>query len=249
MLDYSDESRITYEVPDYNNPNCGEVQVQEYPHTTTFRSWEDYDDDDYCVAYHTTEDMYLRSNEMRNECYSDEYDSDLFWRDIYRTLADEDHNALETLADSLYDIAVARELNRNEFANMIVSFVQDIPYSYILVEGDCSVQEPPYKECLENEHLGLLSPVEFLHTLVGDCDTRTVLLYSLLKHYDYHPMIVNSWVHLHSMLVLDVQAPGDFIVHRGKRYYFWETTAYGWKAGEIPPSFSSDKDSWHVILD
>ncbi len=250
MLGNQDEGRnIVYVVPEYNNPDCGEVQVIEYPDITTYRSWLEYRGLDFCVSYRTDEYSYETSNSLRHSFSSYENDSDRFWRDVYRHLFNTDFGRVQELADSLYEIGVKKELNRNEFANMVVSFVQDIPYSYVLVNEDCDDQEPPYMECLEDEFLGILSPIEFLHTLVGDCDTRTVLLYTLFKHYDYHPMIVNSWVHSHSMFALDVQAPGDYIEHRGRHYYFWETTATNWQAGEIPPTFSSDRDSWHIILD
>ena len=250
MLGNSEGQRYeVYVVPEYNNPDCGEVQVIEYPDITTYRSWQGYRGRDYCVAYQTDEDMYNSSQDLRYDFNSYENDNNRFWQDVYRYLSDMDFDAVEELADSLYGIGLQRELDRNEFANMVVSFVQDIPYSYVLVNQDCDDQDPPFMDCLEDEFLGLLSPIEFLHTLVGDCDTRTVLLYTLFKHYDYQPLIINSWVHSHSMLALDVQAPGDYLLHRGKRYYFWETTATDWQAGAIPPSFSSARDSWHIILD
>lgn len=89
--------------------------------------------------------------------------------------------------------------------------------------------------------------MEFLHTLKGDCDTRTVLLYGLLKGLGYSPKIANSEFYLHSMLLLDIPSRGEYLVENGKRYYFWETTAAGWQSGQLPPRFSQKKH-WEIVL-
>jgi hypothetical protein len=162
-------------------------------------------------------------------------------------LHNRDFDSLKPLADSLLKIGTTRNLDRNEFADMVVTFVQDIPYSFVLSTEECLTREPNIN-CVQNQRFGLLSPIEFLHTLTGDCDTRTLLLYSLFKHFNYNPIIVNSWKYLHSMLLLDVVASGDYLEHKGQHFYFWETTAKGWEAGDLPPDVT-DLSSWQIILD
>jgi hypothetical protein len=40
-------------------------------------------------------------------------------------------------------------------------------------------------KCDGYERFGINTPVEFIATLQGDCDTRTLLLYTILAHYGY----------------------------------------------------------------
>jgi hypothetical protein len=49
------------------------------------------------------------------------------------------------------------------------------------------------------------------------------------------------------MLLLDVVTSGDYLTYNGKKYYFWETTAEGWKAGLMPPDFSNI-NKWEIAL-
>jgi hypothetical protein len=70
----------------------------------------------------------------------------------------------------------------------------------------------------------------------------------LLKNFGYSPIIINSNEYLHSMLALDLPASGDYLIHKGKRYAFWETTNVGWLPGMLPPDMNNTS-YWNVILD
>ena len=50
------------------------------------------------------------------------------------------------------------------------------------------------------------------------------------------------------MLAIDIPTEGDFFEHKGRKFYFWETTATGWMPGMLPPEMSN-KDYWTIILD
>jgi hypothetical protein len=166
---------------------------------------------------------------------------------LYYDLYQHDKDKLSKLIDTLEQIQVASQLDRTDFANVVVSFVQDIPYSYVLDDEKCEQQEVLYENCIENELFGILSPVEFLHTLSGDCDTRTVLLYTLFKNFNYNPKIAISQAYAHSVLLLDIAASGDHIIHKGQKYFFWETTSTGWEAGILPPD-ANNVNNWSIAL-
>ena len=251
VIEMMEDRQEEYEsVPtfDYSSSSCDETQTVLQNSMITARSWMDYFSNDYCSTYETFDQDFLDSRQYRSN-YRDNLflAQDTYWRAIYQDLADHDFEKLKPLADTLWSISEEYDLNRDEFANMVVSFVQDIPYSFILDEERCSNQDPGFS-CVQDERLGLLSPLEFLHTLKGDCDTRTVLLYALFKHFNYQPKIVNSWKYLHSMLLLDVTSSGDYLKQNGQRFYFWETTSTGWQAGDVPPDMA-DLSSWRIILD
>ncbi|MEP1781593.1 hypothetical protein, partial [Reichenbachiella sp.] len=137
------------------------------------------------------------------------------------------------------------ELDYVEFAHAVVKLVQDIPYQYI-ISNKCTSDYSDYP-CFGNQRYGITTPVEFLYTLRGDCDSRTVLLYTILSQYNYDPVILISKEYRHSMLALDIPATGEYLKIKGKKYYFWETTSTGWEPGIIPPGMDN-KEYWNIAL-
>ena len=211
------------------------------------RDWEllDYSQS-FCATYQSVEQESLQAGEARNEIIInlDYYEN--FWGSVYLELVKDSRDQLEFLVDSLATISLENQLTRRELAEMIVTFVQDIPYSYVRQE-DCSHTENHGKPCVGNIALGLLSPYEFIHSLYGDCDTRAVLIYALLERLDFDPMIVVSNEYAHAMLALHIPAVGDHLKFRGKNYYFWETTGKGWPLGMLPPN-SNNINYWKIAL-
>lgn len=169
-----------------------------------------------------------------------------YWGNIYESLYNHDSRELKLIADSLNQIKQDKELDHIQVAHMIVKFVQDIPYSFVMSEP-CEATKDG-KPCHGDSRFGILSPVEFLYTLKGDCDTRTVLLFSLLKKFGYEPLILISNEYLHAMIALNIPATGDYITHKGRKFYFWETTNIGWEPGMISPDMQNVK-YWDVALD
>lgn len=246
--DYEYDYSGPYLEDTYSNQNCPELQFSTDDGVNTTRSWIDYQPSAYCLSYHLRDSAYYLSSTSRKG-YTDYMSAtrDQFWSVFYNDLYQNDKDRLTSVVDTLWKIKKAFNLDRISFANMVVSFVQDIPYSYILETEKCEDQGGLYFDCLTNENLGILSPVEFLYTLRGDCDTRTVLLYTLLKHFGYKPKVAVSWVYLHSMLLLDIPSAGKAIIYEGEPYCFWETTSTGWRSGEIPPDMDNIKN-WKIML-
>ena len=114
---------------------------------------------------------------------------------------------------------------------MIVSFVQNIEYS-LPWSGDCEEDKDEYlvkstvdagKDCYSNVAFGWFAPIEFIGNFTGDCDTRTVFLFTVLKHYKYDVVILNSSVYSHSILAINLLPTHTtspiYKVHNRKRYY------------------------------
>lgn len=215
---------------------------------THSRSWVEYMKNVgfcsmYAVNYSDANAAEINRNSMNVPFYGDE---DAYWLQVYSRLYLDSKDHLQSLQDTLTSIRSADSLDRDEFARMVVSFVQDIPYEYVIPD-ECNGSEA--SPCNGQVLFGLYSPVEFVYGMHGDCDTRTVLLYTLLRNFGYEPLILNSHEYLHSMLALDIASSGgeDF-EYNGKKYAFWETTNVGWLAGMIPPDMNN-KDYWFVALD
>jgi len=169
-----------------------------------------------------------------------------FWHNLYYDLYEHDRAYLAPLQDSLMSLAQKNSIQKTDLAYTAVTFVQDIPYNYILPYDSCSFHSD--YPCVPLQRYGVLSPMEFLYSLSGDCDTRTVLLFALLKNMGYDPIIVNSAQYRHSMLAVDIPTQGDYFMHKGRKFYFCETTATGWMPGMLPPDMTN-VDYWTIILD
>ena len=179
-----------------------------------------------------------------------------FWGSLYQYIEQKDAPSLDLVMETFIQINKDKKLNRMEFAEMVVSCIQDIPYSFVF-QGECPVDN--YDEstrailercpdcCIGNMAYGIQNPVSFLKNLKGDCDTRTVLIYSVLKHFKYDVAIVNSDFYRHSIIGINLPASGDFKVFNGKKYVLWETTAKYYKVGELPVNFNNITH-WNVVL-
>jgi hypothetical protein len=134
--------------------------------------------------------------------------------------------------------------------------VQNIPYNILTSEScsDAYLNSKSIKDMIDqgidcdgNVFGGLYTPTEFIKNFKGDCDTRTVFLYTILNRYGYDTRILNSDFYRHSIIGVNLPSRGRFKTHLGKRYYTWETTNINWQLGDLPPS-TSRMDLWHVAL-
>jgi len=139
-------------------------------------------------------------------------------------------------------------MDNKTFAESIVTCVQDIPYTLILEKAcdpslynDHFVNEYLSKggNCHPNVKYGILSPVEFAATLHGDCDTRALLLFMILNHYEYDVAMLSSEVYRHAVIAINLPYLGTSKNINGKRYVLWETTQAGIPPGVFPSEISN----------
>jgi len=220
------------------------------------RIWKDYDDSVY------EGDIWVRTKDMAQ---SGDFKNRLVVpRDPYRgydgmlnDLQANDRNLLPGVYQLLDSIRVQHHLGQIGFIKAVVAFVQDIPYSIIL-DKDCDPNmysdaftrrylQTADASCLGYQRFGINTPVEFMGTLKGDCDTRTLLLYTLLDHYGYDVAILSSEVYSHSLLGIVLPVQGITYSFHGKEYLLWETTTPGMPPGILAPSLDN-LSNWRVSL-
>ena len=211
------------------------------------RIWKEYDDTKRSMQYAISSTVANASSDHRNTI-NVKFDGQekVFWKDLYFGMYNHDLSGLGSINDSIRSLAKRDGIESKDLIYSVVSFVQDIPYNYIISSDSCA--EHNDHPCIPLQRYGVLSPLEFLYSLAGDCDTRTVLLFTMLKKLGYDPIIVNSAPYRHSMLAVDVPTEGDYFMHKGRKFYFWETTATGWLPGMLPPDMNNT-DYWTIILD
>jgi hypothetical protein len=217
--------------------------------TRVSRTWTTYNESVQSIKYCLSVTSAVNAEEFRNNKLIEPrvYTANNYWNSVYFQIYNEQKNYLNSILTSLNSLRKDRTLNRNQFARVIVSLVQDIPYTLVLAEKECEDRIDYEGPCVSDVKYGIYTPIEFLSNLKGDCDTRTLLLYTIFKQFEYNPIILTSKEYAHSMLALDIQASGDFILHNGIKHYFWETTAPGWDVGVLPPS-TRNKNYWKKTL-
>lgn len=199
----------------------------------------------FCTEYNSDYRIVANEPESRKGLKKLKFDENI-WSKVYDLLVHQNADKLDYLADSLYNISIENNLDEGQLAELIVTFVQDIPYSYV-IPGNCSEMETEGYPCLGGIPYGIITPYEFMYSLYGDCDTRAVLIYVLLEHLGYTPMIVESDEYAHAMIAVNLSSTGDYIKYKGEKFYFWETTGKGWTLGLLPPAVKNVK-YWKIAL-
>jgi hypothetical protein len=175
---------------------------------------------------------------------------------VYR-LKEHDKDHLPGVYHLFDSIRVAQHLETSKFAELIVSFVQEIPYAVVLPEAcNASLYADPFikdylstpdAKCDGYQKFGINTPVEFLSSLKGDCDTRTLLLYTILSHYGYDVALLSSEYYNHSLIGINLPYSGIAYTSGSKQYVLWETTTADIRPGVIPFEISN-LNYWRISL-
>lgn len=221
-----------------------------------FRVWQDYDGNQYEGTIWTKKSDFTKAKYFKNNLTLNSNSSRAYDEMIYR-LKENDKNNLNGVYQLFDSIRQKEQLSSVKFAELIVSFVQDIPYT-VIVPDDCNpnlYDDEFIKEYLSSadsrcdgfEKFGINSPVEFMSTLNGDCDTRTLLLYTILAHYGYDVALFSSEYYAHSIIGINLPISGMTYQYQNQRYVLWETTAPNIKAGVLPKEISN-LNYWRISL-
>ena len=198
----------------------------------------------------------VKLNDVNNSKYYKKNINAVSWGYFYEKIVEHDKLKLSTIYELFDQISRTKVLSRNEFSDVIVTFVQNIPYNIITAEScsDAYINNKSVKDMIDqgidcdgNVFGGIYTPTEFIKNFKGDCDTRTIFLYTILNRYGYDVKILNSDFYGHSIIGVNLPWKGTYKTHLGKRYYTWETTSKNWTLGDIPPS-TSDMRLWYVAL-
>lgn len=239
-------------IVDNNSPNepIGDSII------TRFRSWQDYEGNQYEGKYQVRLSDYKNSSLYKRNLQATGSNLRSYDKIVYN-LKQHDKNKINGVYKMFDSIGQSNKLNKINFAEMVVSFVQDIPYALVL-EDDCNpnlYNEPFIKKYLSSKNadcdsfqkFGINTPVEFLVNLKGDCDTRTLLLYTILAHYNYDVSLMSSEPYSHSILGISLPIEGLTYIALNQKYVLWETTVHNAKPGIIPNEISN-LNNWRISL-
>ncbi len=197
------------------------------------QTWKDFSGEKHRLPFRVNYDAVLKSYKNRQDFF---VDYKYTWGALYKNLADNDRSLIEELSQTFFTYQQERKMNRREFAELIISAIQDIPYTLIL---NTACEEGNVKPCIGNVKMGVFAPAEFISSLYGDCDTRTVILFTLLSRFNYDVAILNSKKYSHSVLGINIPSTGKYKEYHQKKYYFIEATGRGAPIGYLHSDFSN----------
>lgn len=241
------------ELEDSPKPDLIKVDPDKYIRHN--RVWKDFQGQQYKATVKILESNYSSSVKWHQQ-YSENINDINDYERYLSAASKRDSASLTHLYSEMNTLGYNYKLTRKGFAEMLITLVQDIPYT-LIVDSNCDpslyrdnfirkyLQEG--KQCYGYQRFGLLNPAEFTGTLLGDCDTRTLFLYTLFKHFDYDVIILGSQKYGHSILGINLPYHGIHKKVEGKSYFVVETTAQGMYPGILAPSIS-DMTYWKVNL-
>lgn len=217
---------------------------------SNYINWYDYKNYYYNTNLKISYNDYLKSIRNKENNYASTIES------LYSVIYKSDKLDLDLVYKELDFIRRDRSLSKRKFAEIIVSMIQHMPYNIVSQEScfkaqmsDDSLREMILSgiECDGNVYGGVYSPLELVKKMKGDCDSRTLFIYTVLKKFNYDVVILNSDLYAHSIIGLNIPSSGRYKYYNGKRYYTWETTAKGYDLGILPAECSNIK-YWYVAL-
>lgn len=181
-----------------------------------------------------------------------------FFSQFYEGLYRMDQEKIQQVASIFRDSARLKNLNQLEVAEMVVTFIQEIPY-YLVHDGSCQMAiangndfmreyHQSNKPCLPNIKAGVQSPYEFLHNLKGDCDTRSLLGFAILSELKIPSSVWISEVYGHSILGVGLPVGhGIYKTIEGIKHYGVELTAKGFRLGMVAPE-NAKPLNWDISI-
>jgi hypothetical protein len=207
-----------------------------------FVEWEDSDKHKYNTYLKVNSDYVTYESNVKQSYPFLRTEQD--YNGLLNRLYTESEESLYFVYKSLDSIKFKNNISNQKFPDLVVSMVQSIPY-FAILDDSCNpfdYQDESLRKLLQNNpcqgyvKYGIKSPAEFLKDLKADCDSRTLFLFTILKHYKYDVAIFGSEYYRHSVLGIHLTSDlkeTTFKEYNGKRYYLWETTNTGFEIGKI----------------
>jgi hypothetical protein len=136
-----------------------------------------------------------------------------------------DADYIVELASKLNDFADSRGYTGYERVDFVLSFVQNIKYSY---DNETSESDDYWRY-----------PIETLVDEAGDCEDSSFLFASIMEAMGYDAVCLNPPGHM-AVGIYSQNHTGWYITSQGKDYYYCETTSPGWKMGDMPEIYQGE---------
>ena len=141
---------------------------------------------------------------------------------------------IESLIKKLEAAAAKKGYDDYEKVNLVIAFVQSLPYTADNVTTPFD-EYPRY-------------PIETLVDYGGDCEDTAILTAALLDGMGYDVVLIRLPGHMAVGVLGGEGIYGTYYLEDGKKYYYLETTGEGFKIGERPDEYkSSSATLYHLV--
>lgn len=224
--------------------------------------WVDYKSKKHKINFQLPESAIDKINRIRDNISIGYFFSDT---KLYSDLATSSKPYVNVLVEKMKVDMKNKEINGyQEVMDYVVSSIQYIPYTLVDDEFRCPCNfggvyyknqcEPLPKGngCCNNiKPFGVFAPAEFLIKKTGDCDTKALFAFLILKSLGYDVAVIVGSVGdgYHAMLGVSTPKPvvrTSYVSHNGKIYYPWEVTAGQSRLGDM--SMWPTWNKWKVSL-
>ena len=249
------EEQITIDtssVKDTTQSNCEMV-----PQTWT---WQDYNGNSHSIDFKLCKEDYEKSTKNRIKI-NPEYSIMDPWSafpGVYWNMYQNDRAFIKNIVNAYKnEIKKAGITDYQESLDFVVSSIQTLGYTFVCDgtrdsrcgQGDATLEDcrPPNLGffgddlgCCDNViPLAVYSPMEFAYQRTGDCDTKALFAYTVLKEMGFTNVAVligDTDGGGHSMLGIKIPNPpyNKYYVtdNDGSKYYAWEVTSGNNKLGQ-----------------
>jgi len=216
--------------------------------------WKDFENKNQQILFMLNNDDIKNATNIRE-------DFKIGIPEIYYKLFNYDKFKLSDLILKMKHNIKSKKLNYLNALNYVCSSIQFIPYTLVLGnEGKCpcklsfgnfsafcKVQKDGRGCCSNVLPSGVYSPLEFTYLKTGDCDTRSLFAYTILKQMGFDVAVMISDSQSHSVLGVNLPNTNNYsygISLSGKKYALWELTTYDWRLG-----MEVEGDDWIAVLE
>ena len=143
-----------------------------------------------------------------------------------------DDEYLSTILEEFDGIVLEEGYDENQRINLVVAFIQSLPYT----TDDVSTGFDEYPRY----------PLETLVEGGGDCEDTSILASALLDPLGFDVVLISLPGHVAVGVAVD--AYGTFWLHEGTQYFYVETTGEGWEIGELPEAHQGESAIVYPLL-
>ncbi len=132
-----------------------------------------------------------------------------------------DDNYVDVIIRKFNNIAIEEGLTEIQKVNLVISFVQSLPYT----SDDVTTGFDEYPRF----------PLETLVDDGGDCEDSAILTAALIDALNYPVVLLGLPGHM--AVGIAIPATGIYYELDGEEYFYLETTGEGWLLGELPDDY------------
>lgn len=222
-------------------------------------NWRDFNGKMHAITFSFPKNSLMRARQNRVKSYE------------YGPLYEHDKSLLGDLIRKMKLEIKRNKLGYQETIEYVCSSIQYIPYTLILssegieyppgsgkfVKCPCQTDFGFYNDncdskyqngcCNDIDPFGVYSPFEFAYKKTGDCDTRALLAFTLLKEMGFKAAVMVSRSRTHSVLGIYLPNSSGCSVARsinGNKYVLWELTNPDWR-----PRDGVRGNDWNAYLE